>query len=28
MSFLAGSSIEGGAYTRHLAQQAMQDLDF
>ncbi|CAF2897873.1 unnamed protein product [Rotaria sp. Silwood2] len=27
-AFLAGSSIEGGAYTRHLAQQVMQDLDF
>ncbi|CAF3799536.1 unnamed protein product [Rotaria sp. Silwood1] len=26
--FLTGSSIEGNAYTRHLAQQPMQDLDF
>ncbi|CAF3146699.1 unnamed protein product [Rotaria sp. Silwood2] len=25
--FLSGSSIEGAAYTRHLAQQTMQDLD-
>ena len=28
MAFLAGSTIEGGAYARHLAQQRMQDLDF
>lgn len=27
-SFLTGSTSEGGAYTRHLAQQPMQDIDF
>ncbi|CAM4884716.1 unnamed protein product [Rotaria socialis] len=26
-SFLSGSTIEGGSYSRHLAQQPMQDLD-